>query len=178
MPTKGKRYRPTAFRNASPLLDAINVEIVRQLSADPRMAMKELARRVGMSGPSVTERVQRLEEGGVIKGTRLEIDQRALGLHLTAYVRVRPMPGQLPKLAQLARATPEVVECHLVTGEDCFIMKIFVGAVEDLGAVLDKFLQHGTTTTSIVQASPVPLRGPPLPTPTSGRRPDSDRRTP
>lgn len=163
MAIKGRRSRPTAFRNASPLLDSVNLEIVRQLSAEPRMAMKELARRVGMSGPAVTERVQRLEEGGVIRGTRLEIDPRALGLHLTAYVRVRPMPGHLPKLAQLAKATPEVVECHLVTGEDCFIMKIVVGAVEDIGGVLDKFLEHGNTTTSIVQSSPVPLRGPPLP---------------
>lgn len=68
-----------------------------------------------------------------------------------------------PTAFQLAKATPEVVECHLVTGEDCFIMKIFVGAVEDLGAVLDRFLQLGNTTTSIVQSSPVPLRGPPLP---------------
>jgi len=163
MPSKATKVRTIAFRNANPLLDAVNVEIIRQLSTDPRMAMKELARRIGMSAPSVTERVQRLHEGGVIRAARLDVDQRALGLHLTAYVRVRPMPGALPKVAQLARATPEVVECHRVTGEDCFIMKVFAADVADLEAVLDEFLTYGNTTSSIVQSSPVPLRGPPLP---------------
>jgi Lrp/AsnC family leucine-responsive transcriptional regulator len=160
-----KKIARNSFDKASSLLDGINLAILRSLLDDPRLPMSELARRVGMSGPAVTERVQRLHEAGVIRGARLDVDQAALGLGITAFVRVRPMPGQLQVIAELARNTPEIVECHRVTGEDCFIMKVLVGRVELLEAVLDEILQYGNTTSSIVQSTPVPLRPPPLPGP-------------
>jgi len=154
-----------SFDNVSGVLDATNLEILDALIADPRIAMSSLARRVGMSAPAVTERVQRMQDAGVIRGARLDVDPSALGLGITAFVRVRPMPGQLQNIAELARETPEIVECHRITGEDCFIMKVFVGRVELLEAVLDEILKYGNTTSSIVQSTPVPLRPPPLPDP-------------
>jgi Lrp/AsnC family transcriptional regulator, leucine-responsive regulatory protein len=160
MPRKIER---NSFDNTSPLLDATNIEILRRLIDDPRLPMSELGRRVGMSAPAVTERVQRMQDAGVIRGARLDIDQAALGLGITAFVRVRPMPGQLQAISDLARRTPEIVECHRVTGEDCFIMKVLVGRVELLEAVLDEILRYGNTTSSIVQSTPVPPRAPPLP---------------
>ena len=160
MPRKSER---NSFDNVSQILDATNVRILDALIEDPRIAMSELARRIGMSAPAVTERVQRMQDAGVIRGARLDLDQAALGLGITAFVRVRPMPGQLPAIAELARATPEIVECHRVTGEDCFIMKVLVGRVELLEAVLDEILKYGNTTSSIVQSTPVPQRAPPLP---------------
>jgi Lrp/AsnC family leucine-responsive transcriptional regulator len=152
-----------SFDNVSSILDATNLGILRLLLDDPRLAMSELARRIGMSAPAVTERVQRMQDAGVIRGARLDVDQAALGLGITAFVRVRPMPGQLHNVSELARKTPEIIECHRVTGEDCFIMKVLVGRVELLEAVLDEILKLGNTTSSIVQSTPVPLRAPPLP---------------
>ena len=152
-----------SFDNVSSILDATNLDILRLLLDDPRLAMSELARRVGMSAPAVTERVQRMQDAGVIRGARLDVDQAALGLGITAFVRVRPMPGQLQNISELARKTPEIVECHRITGEDCFIMKVLVGRVELLEAVLDEILRFGNTTSSVVQSTPVPLRAPPLP---------------
>lgn len=116
-----------------------------------------------MSGPAVRERVQRLEEAGVIRGVRLDLDPNRLGYPVAVMVRVRPAPGQLNKIVELARATPRVVECHRVTGEDCFIMRLHLESVEALDGVLDAFLLYGQTTTSIIQSSPVPLRSLPLP---------------
>jgi Lrp/AsnC family leucine-responsive transcriptional regulator len=158
-----KKTTRNSFDNPSALLDATNLAILRLLLDDPRLPMSELARGIGMSAPAVTERVQRLHEAGVIRGARLDLDQTALGLGITAFVRVRPMPGQLQAIAELVKKTPEIVECHRVTGEDCFIMKVLVGRVELLEAVLDELLRHGNTTSSIVQSTPVPLRAPPLP---------------
>ncbi|MFI4970270.1 MAG: Lrp/AsnC family transcriptional regulator [Lysobacterales bacterium] len=158
-----KKTKRNSFDKPSALLDATNLAVLRLLLDEPRMAMSELARRVGMSAPAVTERVQRLHEAGVIRGARLDVDQAALGLGVTAFVRVRPMPGQLQAVAELARGTPEIVECHRVTGEDCFVMKVLVGRVELLEGVLDEILKYGNTTSSIVQSTPVPLRAPPLP---------------
>ena len=145
------------------LTDARNLELIRLLQEDPRMGLSEMARRVGMSAPSVKERLTRLEEAGVIRGYRLELDPGALGWPITAYVRIRPMPGQLQKIAALAASLPQVAECHRITGEDCFVLKVYLASIESMDSILDRFLAFGQTTTSLVQSTPVPLRPPPLP---------------
>lgn len=144
------------------LRDARNVELLGLLSDDPRLGISELARRVGMSAPAVRERVLRLEEAGIIRGYRLELDPAALGFPVSAYVRVRPAPGQLPRVVELAQSLAQVVECHRVTGEDCFVLKVYLPSINGLDEVLDRFLAFGQTTTSIIQSSPVPLRNLPL----------------
>ena len=144
-------------------IDAVNRRVLEELQRDPRLTMSELGRRVGMSSPAVTERVRRLEETGVIRGYRLDLNPVALGLPIAAYIRIRPNSGQLPRIAELAQQIPEVVECHRVTGEDCFILKVHIPAIDQLDRLLDSFLLYGSTTTTIIQSSPVPLRPPPLP---------------
>ncbi|MCI4588699.1 Lrp/AsnC family transcriptional regulator [Sphingobium sp. BYY-5] len=144
------------------LHDPRNVELLSLLGDNPRLGVSELARRVGMSAPAVRERVLRMEEAGVIRGYRLELDPAALGYPVSAYVRVRPAPGQLSKVAELARSLPQIVECHRVTGEDCFVLKVHLPSIGDLDQVLDQFLTYGQTTTSIVQSTPVSLRSLPL----------------
>ena len=151
------------LRISSLLRDERNLELIRLLQADPRASISELARRIGMSAPAVKERLTRLEEEGVIAGYRLDLDPKALGWPIMVFVRVRPMPGQLPRIAELARSLPQVAECHRITGEDCFIMKIHLDALESLDKILDGFLAYGQTTTSIVQSTPVVLRSAPLP---------------
>lgn len=144
-------------------IDAVNRRILEELLDDSRLTMSELGRRVGMSSPAVTERVRRLEETGVIRGYRLDLNPAALGLPIAAYIRIRPNAGQLPRIIELAQQIPEVVECHRITGEDCFILKAHIPAIDQLDRLLDSFLLYGSTTTTIIQSSPVPLRPPPLP---------------
>ena len=144
-------------------LDPVNLRLLDELSRNPRITMSELARRLSMSSPAVTDRVQRLEAGGIITGYRVDLDPRALGWPVAAFVRIRPGPGQLTRIAELAQRTPEVVECHRITGEDCFLMKVYVTEIDKLEDVLDRFLMYGQTTSSIVQSSPVPARPLPLP---------------
>ena len=127
--------------------------------------MTALGRRVGMSSPAVTERVRRMEEAGVIRGYRLDLDPAALGLPSPPTSASAPTPASLPRIAELAQQIPEVVECHRVTGEDCFILKVHLPAMDQLDRILDRFLLYGTTTTSIIQSSPVPPRSLPLPAP-------------
>jgi len=142
------------------LLDVVNRQILALLAEDARMSTSELARRVGMSAPSARERVARLERAGVIRGYRLDVDPAAVGLPVAAWVRVRPGPGQLPKIADLARRTPQVSECHRVTGEDCFLLKVHGPSIEELESVLDSFLMFGQTTTAVVVSTPVAPRTP------------------
>jgi Lrp/AsnC family leucine-responsive transcriptional regulator len=143
-------------------LDDVNVRLLTELRADPRITMSALGRRVGMSAPAVTERVQRLERLGVIAGYQVVVEPAALGLPVTAFTRIRPAPGQLPKVAELAVSLPQVSECYRITGEDCFLVKVHAPSIPDLEATLDRFLLYGQTTTSIVVSTPVPQRALPL----------------
>jgi Lrp/AsnC family transcriptional regulator, leucine-responsive regulatory protein len=145
------------------LLDSRNQKLLAALLKNPRASVTDLARKVGLSAPATRERMLRLEEAGVIKGWRVELDPKALGFPIAVLVRVRPMPGQLPKIAKLAQSLPQVTECHRITGEDCFLMRAHLRALEELDGLLDKFLAYGQTTTSIVQSSPVAPRSLPLP---------------
>jgi Lrp/AsnC family transcriptional regulator, leucine-responsive regulatory protein len=142
-----------------PLIDEINRRLLAELQEDARLTLAELGRRIGLSSPAVTERLQRLERSGVIRGYCADIDPAALGLSLTAVIRVRPAPGQLYNVAELAQETPEVVECTRVTGDDCYVMKAHLRDVGHLEEVIDRFVVLGQTTTSIAQSAPVPRRG-------------------
>jgi Lrp/AsnC family leucine-responsive transcriptional regulator len=141
-------------------LDATNRQLIEALQEDARMSLAALGRRVGLSAPAVGERLGRLEESGVIRGYHADVDPRALGYDLSVVLRIRPAARMIGKVAELARATPEVTECHRVTGEDCFVMRLHVRDVLHLEELIDRFVLYGQTTTSIVQSSPVPGRGP------------------
>jgi Lrp/AsnC family leucine-responsive transcriptional regulator len=163
LPNNHFHARPTAYDHEDGLLDGVNLRILAELRDGPRLSMAELARRVSMSAPAVTERVQRLQQAGVIAGYRLDIDPAAVGLPVTAFARIRPMPGSLTKIAELAAELPQVTECYRITGEDCFLIKLHAPAIDQLEAILDRFLVYGNTATSIVVSTPVPRRPPPLP---------------
>jgi len=165
LPNNRQQVRLSAYDHEEGLLDDVNLRILTELQDSPRLPMAELARRIGMSAPSVTERVQRLERAGVIAGYRLDIDPAAVGLPVTAFARIRPMPGSLPKVAELAAELPEVTECYRITGEDCFLINLYPPAIEQLEAPLGRVRAYGSTTTSIVVSTPVPRRPPPLPAP-------------
>jgi Lrp/AsnC family leucine-responsive transcriptional regulator len=149
-------------QNGSNTLDEANLRLLAELQQDARLSFAELGRRVGLSSPAVAERLGRLEQAGVITGYHAEIDPRAVGFTLGVVIRIRPAPRELRKVAELAQRTPEVVECHRITGEDCYFMKAYVRDVEHLEEVIDQFAIYGQTTSSIMQTSPVPARGVPL----------------
>jgi len=144
-------------------LDQTNRLLLRELHADPRVTMSALARKVGMSAPAVTERVQRMQRTGVITGFSMGVDPAVLGLPVTAFVRVRPAARQLTKIAELAGSLEQVSECHRITGEDCFLVKVHAASIPELEETLDRFLMFGQTVSSIVVTTPVPPRPLPIP---------------
>jgi Lrp/AsnC family transcriptional regulator, leucine-responsive regulatory protein len=145
----------------SKALDETDQRLLRELQENSRLSLAELGRRVNLSSPAVAERLQRLERTGVITGYRAEVDPKAIGYPIAAFVRIRPTTRQLQRIPELAREVPEVVECHRVTGEDCFVLKLHLRAMDDLEDILDRFIVLGQTTTSIIHSTPV--AGRPLP---------------
>ena len=140
-------------------MDEIDRNLIRELQSDARLTRSELGRRVGLSPTAAGDRLRRLEETGVIEGYHAAINPRAAGYAVSVILRIRPVMGQMKNVEGAAKATPEVVECHRVTGEDCYIMKLVVPDLDQLEGIIDRFTPFGATTTSIIHSSPVPPRG-------------------
>lgn len=142
----------------SPELDETDWQILGVLQRDARTSFAELARRVSMSPSAVTERVRRLEETGVIAGYRAEIDPARVGLGILALVRLRYPTGNYRPFHALLDTTPEIVEAHHVTGEDCFVLKVLARGMRHLEEVTGRIAGLGPVTTSVVYSSPLPGR--------------------
>ena len=137
------------------LLDATGWELLEALQEDARMSFTELGRRVGMSAPAVAERVRRLEEAGIITGYHAQINTEKIGYPLLAFTRLSSTGDRVEAICALLNEMPEVLECHRITGDDCFIIKLAVSSVTHLEDLLNRFGPYGRTTTSIVLSSPV-----------------------
>jgi Lrp/AsnC family transcriptional regulator, leucine-responsive regulatory protein len=126
--------------------------ILAELQTDARITMAELGRRVHLSQPAVTERVRKLELGGVIKGYRAEVDLSRLGYGIRAIVRVGRV--EYARVVKLIEQTPEILNAYNVTGEDSWVMEIAVIDVSHLDAVVSKFCIVTETSTCIVLNAP------------------------
>ncbi|MER7515295.1 Lrp/AsnC family transcriptional regulator [Streptomyces sp. NPDC126499] len=138
--------------------DATDWRIIEALQEQGRASFAELARAVSMSASAVTERVRRLEEVGVIAGYTAVIDQERLGLPILAFVRLRYPHGNYKPFHDLVATTPEVLEAHHVTGDDCFVMKVAARSMKHLEQIAGKVGALGPVTTSVVYSSPLPRR--------------------
>lgn len=116
---------------------------------------------IGLSSPSVTERIHKLEDRRN-PGIYGLVDPKVFGLGIAAHARLRAMPWEVKKVTQLLIATPEIVEADSVTGEDCFLEKVVVSDVQELDAVIDRFQPYASADTSIILSSTVVRRLPTL----------------
>lgn len=142
-------------------LDKIDDKILSALSQNARITTAALARLVGLSAPSISERVKRLEEAGVIQGYTVTINPAALGRSISAWLRIRPTPGNYQKVVEVITNIPEIVECDRITGDDCFVARAHVVSMQELERVIDQLTPYGVTNTSIIQSSPIDPRMPP-----------------
>src|SRR4051812_26821375 len=139
-------------------LDRTDWRLLAELQKDGRATYAVLARAVAMSPSAVTERVRRLEEAGVIAGYRATVDPAQVGLHVMAFVRLRYPTGNYRPFHALLDSTPEIVEAHHVTGEDCFVLKVLARSMRHLEEVAGRISGLGSVTTSVVYSSPLPGR--------------------
>jgi Lrp/AsnC family leucine-responsive transcriptional regulator len=138
--------------------DAVDRALLAELQRDGRQSVAELARTVHMSNSAVAERIRRLEEAGVISGYRAVVDPERLGYGILAFLRLRYPSSQYTPLHELLAVTPEVVEAHHVTGDDCFILKVVATSMRHLEQVSGTIGTLGSVTTSIAYSSTVPTR--------------------
>src|SRR3954449_6511619 len=148
-------------------LDRTDWRLLAELQRDGRTSYADLARAVAMSASAVAERVRRLEEAGVIAGYRAAVDPERVGLTVMAFVRLRYPTGNYRPFHALLDSTPEIVEAHHVTGEDCFVLKVLARSMRHLEEVTGRIAGLGPVTTSVVYSSPLSARSIAEPAPQS-----------
>jgi Lrp/AsnC family transcriptional regulator, leucine-responsive regulatory protein len=140
------------------LLDDIGWHILTELQANARVSFAELGRRVGLSTPATAERVRRLEDAGIIQGYAVQLNRKQLGLPLSAFVQIRSPAGRCQSVAKALKTIPEVLECHRVTGQECYLLRVAFASMEHLERILDKLNPLGETISSVVVSTPLEHR--------------------
>jgi Lrp/AsnC family transcriptional regulator, leucine-responsive regulatory protein len=143
-------------------LDHIDRSIIAALFENGRRAIKEVAALLDMATPSITARIDKLKDAGAITGYTVMVDPGAFGLNVAAFVRMDAMPGQMNKLVQMVKDTPEIVEAFHITGKECLQAKIVVCDLQTLEIVVDRFGSCASTETSVIQSVTVAQRLPRL----------------
>jgi Lrp/AsnC family leucine-responsive transcriptional regulator len=138
-------------------LDDLDWRILELLQDNARLSFSEIGRIIGLSQPAVAERVRRLESDGVICGYHAVINPLAAGKSITAIMRLSTNGTPIAKstAVSIINTMTEIVECHKVTGDDCFVLKVLVGSIPHLETVIDRLAPHGSLNTSIVLGSPI-----------------------
>jgi Lrp/AsnC family leucine-responsive transcriptional regulator len=142
------------------LMDTLDLRILTSLDADARRSYADLARELDVSQPTIADRVRRLENRGILRGTMLCLDYARLGYGVGAFVRIRSTCASKRALIDAASKMPQIIEMVAVTGEDCSIARVVARSVEELANVLERLSVYGQTSTSIVLGTLVPPRNP------------------
>ena len=144
--------------NPRPALDATDHRILEQLQRDGRISVADLARAISLSASATAERLRRLTDTGVIIDCSAVLDSEALGCTVTAFARLAHRSGNYKPFHDVLDSTPEVVEAHHVTADDCFVLKVLARSMRDLERVTGRLATLGPITTSVVYSSPLPRR--------------------
>ncbi|RFB78012.1 Lrp/AsnC family transcriptional regulator [Methylovirgula sp. 4M-Z18] len=158
--SKARSSKNLQFDAAS--LDEVDCKLIALLDENARLPVSDLARLVGMSAPSVSDRLRRLENAQVIRAYTLDLDPRALGYQISALVRIRPLPGKLHLVGKLIQETPQFIACDKITGDDPFLARLVVRSIEEMDDVLEGLSDHAVTSTAVIKSASVKPRLPPL----------------
>ncbi|SOC22163.1 Lrp/AsnC family transcriptional regulator [Rhodobacter maris] len=134
-------------------LDRLDIAILEALQENARTPLSEVGRRVGLSQPATSERVKRLEDRGIIARYTACLDPAALGLGMTAIIRLKTAHEHIKPALKAFAEMPHVIEVHRLTGEDCFLLKVLVPTPGQLEIIVDTIARFGAVTTSLVLRS-------------------------
>ncbi len=139
-------------------LDGLGWRILRLLQDNARLSFRQIGETIGLTAPAVAERVRRLEDAGILKGYHAEIDLAQAGLPIMAFIHLMTNSTQSARLRKAIGDMPEVIECHCVTGNESYIVKVAVTTVPHLEHLLLELGSFGEVRTSLVLSTQITRR--------------------
>jgi Lrp/AsnC family leucine-responsive transcriptional regulator len=152
------RHHHRMAETSAVLLDDTDWALIAELQRDARQTVTQLGRAVNLSVSATSERLRRLEQSGVVTGYTAVVDHELLGYRILAQLRLRYPSSNYKPLHDLLARTPEVIEAHHVTGEDCFVLKVIATSMRHLEEVSGRIGGLGSVTTSVAYSSPLERR--------------------
>lgn len=139
-------------------MDKSNWLILEKLQRNARVPLTEISKKVSLSSPSVAERIQKMEDAGIIDGYSAKINMENLGYSLGVYISIKIRFGQVKNFEEYIKTVPEICECHKLTGHDCMLMKGYVINPKHLESLNERLTVYGELTTSLILSSIVSER--------------------
>ena len=139
--------------------DRIDEQIIRTLQENARIPLKALAKKVFLSSPAVSARIERLEREGIITGYHASVDRLKLGYHITAFINLEVEPCQKQEFYPYIKKCPNVLECSCVTGNYSMLIKVAFPSTMELDTFIGHLQHYGKTSTQIVFSTVVEPRG-------------------
>ncbi|MGO4889064.1 Lrp/AsnC family transcriptional regulator [Anaerobacillus sp. MEB173] len=139
-------------------MDQIDIQLLKLLQKNSRMTISELSNELALSRPSITERMHRLQERGVIEEFSARVSLPAVGREILLIIQVSEVKVPLQEFEEFIQQEEEVIECHRVTGEVSYFLKAAVSNMNSMRMLIDKLIPFGNINTSTVIGSPVAYR--------------------
>lgn len=140
-------------------MDRIDATLITALQENARTPIKMLTKKVFLSSPAISARIEKLEKQGLITGYHAAVDQIRLGYHIKAFINLEMTPNQKPEFYPFVRSCPNVVECNCVTGNYSMLIKVIFHSTMELDEFIGQLQKFGNTDTQIVFSTPVEPRG-------------------
>ncbi|KAJ51886.1 Lrp/AsnC family leucine-responsive transcriptional regulator [Clostridium tetanomorphum] len=130
-------------------IDEIDIKILSELQNNSRLSIRELSKRINLSPPSVTERVRRLEESGVIENYTIKINKKKLGFLIDCLIKVTMRNGEYERFREFIIDYPRSEFCYRIAGDACYIVKLSVISLDEIEKFINEIAPYTITTTMI-----------------------------
>ncbi|MEK5061736.1 Lrp/AsnC family transcriptional regulator [Paenibacillus shunpengii] len=131
-------------------IDRVDMSILTELQKDARLSMRELGRLVNLSAPSVTERVKRMEEQGLIEGYTIQVNRKKLGFTMDCLIEVTLQHGDHKRFKPLIESYPTVLSCYRIAGKSCYMVLLTVSQLDEIEEFIDAISTYANTLTHVI----------------------------
>lgn len=132
------------------LIDATDKRILQELSVDGRQSMRELAKKVNLSAPSVIERVRKMESEGIISGYTINIDYSKIGYGIDCFMEVTLRHGEYEKFKRIISEYPNAEFCYRIAGQACYLIKLRLQSLNEIEDFINSITAFAGTVTHVV----------------------------
>lgn len=139
-------------------MDKLDFKLLDILQKDARITISELSKKLALSRPSVTERILRLQEKGVIEEFSARVSLAAVGRDTILFIQLSSLKVSPLEFEEIIRDDADILECHRVTGHINYFIKAAVHGMDSMRSLIDRLMPYGDVNTSVVLVSPIPYR--------------------